>query len=79
MPTLFYIFGFRFYFWSNEHEPIHVHVEKGDAEAKFNINPVELVYNHGFRPNELKLIESLVEENAEVILEHWKVRNPKNE
>ena len=52
MPTLFYIFGFRFYFWSNEHEPIHVHVEKGDAEAKFNINPVELVYNHGFRPNE---------------------------
>lgn len=72
MPTLFYIFGFRFYFWSNEHEPIHVHVEKGDAEAKFNISPVELVYNHGFRPNELKLIESLVEENAEVILERFR-------
>ena len=48
MPTIFIIFGYRFYFWSNEHNPIHVHVEKGDCEAKYHINPLELVENYGF-------------------------------
>ncbi|WP_317576164.1 DUF4160 domain-containing protein [Segatella copri] len=26
MPTIFIFFGFRFMFYSNDHEPIHVHV-----------------------------------------------------
>ena len=42
MPTIFILFGFRFMFYANDHEPIHVHVIKGD-----------------------------VEENQEVIAEHW--------
>ena len=32
MPTLFTLFGLRFMFYSNDHEPIHVHVVKGGAE-----------------------------------------------
>ena len=28
MPTVLYINGFRFFFYMNEHEPIHIHVEK---------------------------------------------------
>ena len=72
MPTLFYLFGYRFYFWSNDHEPIHVHVSKGDSEAKFNVNDVELIDNYGFKKNELRLIESLIEENKEVITARWK-------
>ena len=28
MPKIFEYFGFIFYFFSNEHEPIHVHVKK---------------------------------------------------
>ena len=31
MPTLFTVFGFRFMFYSNDHEPIHIHVLKGGA------------------------------------------------
>ena len=71
MPTLFYIFGYRFYFWSNDHDPIHVHISKGDAEAKFNVVNVELIENYGFKKNELRLIESLIEENKEVIIARW--------
>ena len=71
MPTIFIIFGYRFYLWSNEHNPIHVHVEKGDCEAKYHINPLELVENYGFKCNELKMIESIIEENTEVIINHW--------
>jgi hypothetical protein len=71
MPTIFVIFGFRFLFYSNDHSPIHVHVVKGGAKAKYNLFPVELIENQGFKPAELKLIESIIEENVETISEHW--------
>lgn len=33
MPTVFELFGLRFFFYSDDHPPIHVHVERGDDEA----------------------------------------------
>lgn len=71
MPTLFILFGFRFFFWSNEHDPIHVHISKGDAEAKYNIESLELVENYGFKKSELRLIEAVLEENKEIIIDRW--------
>jgi hypothetical protein len=41
MPTIFEYFGLIFYFYSNEHNPVHVHVKKGDKETIFEL----LVYN----------------------------------
>ncbi|MBC8167612.1 MAG: DUF4160 domain-containing protein, partial [Bryobacteraceae bacterium] len=36
MPTILYVQGWRFYFYSNEgNEPMHVHAVKGDAECKY--------------------------------------------
>ncbi|MBY0346703.1 MAG: DUF4160 domain-containing protein [Hydrotalea flava] len=36
MPTVFYIFGWQLFFYSNKgNEPIHIHAEKGDMECKF--------------------------------------------
>jgi hypothetical protein len=58
-------------FYANDHEPIHVHVIKGDVSAKFALFPVMLVKNNGLKPSELKLVESVIEENQEVIAEHW--------
>ena len=37
MPKIFEYFGFIFLFYSNEHEPIHVHVIKDGREAIFEI------------------------------------------
>ena len=64
MPTIFILFGFRFMFYANDHEPIHVHVVKGDIRAKFSLN-------HGLKPAELKMVEAVIEENREIIAEHW--------
>ena len=71
MPTIFILFGFRFMFYANDHEPIHVHVVKGNISAKFTLFPVELIESNGLKPVELKLVESVIEENEEVISEHW--------
>jgi len=71
MPTIFKFFGFAFLFYSNDHEPIHVHVVKGKQRAKFSIFPVRLVDNNGLSKSELKMVEAIIEENQEIIAEHW--------
>jgi hypothetical protein len=59
-------------FYSNDHEPIHVHVVKGGAEARFQVLPeVVLLDNRGLKPAELKLAESIMEENKEIIAARW--------
>ena len=70
MPTIFILFGFRFMFYANDHDPIHVHVIKDDVNAKFTLFPVALVKNNGLKSSEIKLVESVIEENQEIIAEH---------
>ena len=73
MPTLLILFGLRFYFYTNDHQPIHIHVENADGEAKFELeNEVKLIYNKGLKKKDLRLAESIIEENAENFIEHWK-------
>ena len=73
MPTVFILFGYIFKFYSDDHEPIHVHVVKDRKEAKYNVSPnVEQVFNHGFNQHEISIIEGIIEENVEVIIDRWK-------
>ena len=72
MPELFRLFGIRFFFFSNEHLPIHVHIENADGDAKFEIKPVKLVNNNCIKNKDLKLAESIIEENEELIEKRWK-------
>jgi hypothetical protein len=37
MPKFFEYLGFTFYFWINEHLPIHIHVKKGEYESTFDL------------------------------------------
>ena len=73
MPTLLTIFGLRFFFYTREHEPIHVHVEYADGIAKYNLleDRVELVENKGLKPASLRLAESILEENRENFIKEW--------
>ncbi|MDB5110645.1 MAG: hypothetical protein JWR67_1759 [Mucilaginibacter sp.] len=72
MPELFRLFGIRFFFFSNEHLPIHVHIENSDGDAKFTIKPVKLTVNNGIKNKDIKLAESIIEENEELIEKRWK-------
>ena len=72
MPLLFTFFGLRFMFYSNDHEPIHVHVVKGKGKVKENAKfKIKLVENNGLQSNELKMAEMVIEENKELIAEKW--------
>ena len=72
MPTILLAFGLRFYFYSEEHMPIHVHVENADGRAKFSLEPnVELVKNEGMKPKDLKKAKALCETFQEEFIEKW--------
>jgi len=72
MPELFRLFGIRFFFFSNEHLPIHIHVKNADGSAKFEISPVKLVENNGMKNKDVHLAESIIEENEDLIALKWK-------
>ena len=56
MPTLLILFGLRFFFYSEDHEPMHVHVQRDNNTAKFDFSGDEvfLVYNHGLSAQDIK-------------------------
>lgn len=72
MPTVLRIDGLRFFFYSLEGgEPPHIHVERGDAVAKFWLEPVRLAESHGFRSHELRRLRMLASEHRDRFLEAW--------
>ena len=72
MPTLLVIFGLRFYFFANEHLPIHVHLENADGLAKIALEPeIKLVENNGIKPKDIKRAMSIVEQYREEFIEKW--------
>jgi len=73
MPELFRMFGMKFFFFSLEHTPIHIHVRNTDGKAKFNLIPeIQLIEAKGMRPKDLVLAEALITEKKEEIIEKWK-------
>ncbi len=75
MPTVFRYRGFRFFFYSNEgdpREPIHVHVEKAEAEAKFWLHAeVRVAYNDGYDARTLRELLDVAAANRGRIERAW--------
>jgi hypothetical protein len=72
MPTVFEQDGFRFFFYSNDHRPIHVHVRKGGGEAVFVVEgEVELRESAGMKLKDLSRAEDLAKEHREAIIAYW--------
>lgn len=72
MPKIFEQDGYMFFFYSNDHLPVHVHVRYGGGEAIFIIeNEISLRESAGLKVKELSKAEKLAEENKELILKKW--------
>lgn len=75
MPVVFRVRGFRFFFYSNEgtpREPVHIHVDKDEMEAKFWLRPeVRVAYNDGYDARTLRELLEIVEANRERIERAW--------
>lgn len=73
MPTLLNLFGLCFFFYSEEHLPMHVHIQNADGKAKIAIDPeVTLIENTGIKPRDLKRALEITKMYQEEFIKAWK-------
>ena len=75
MPRVLEVNGYRFFFFSNEGDPrgpCHIHVRKGNALAKFWLEPeIELADSIGFTAGDLRFIKNTIHDNLTLMVEAW--------
>ncbi|WP_417912148.1 DUF4160 domain-containing protein [Candidatus Electronema sp. TJ] len=81
MPKLYEYLGIIIYFWSNEHEPVHVHGGCQDRESKAElfienggVTEIRITDVKGRKPldtAELRHFEKLVHQKADEIVQKW--------
>lgn len=81
MPSIFEYLGILLFFYSNEHEPIHVHAKHNECESKAElyivkgeITEIKIMKVRGRKPltgSALKNFEDFLEEYADRIVKKW--------
>lgn len=75
MPVVFRYQSYKFFFYSNEGnplEPAHIHVRLAGKEAKFHLVPdVSVVRNDGFDARTMRLLLNVVMDNQHYLEEKW--------
>lgn len=75
MLVVFRYKGYRFFFFSNEGdplEPLHIHVRRGEAAAKFWLLPhASVAESFGMNATELRELMRVAEEKKELIERFW--------
>lgn len=75
MPAVFRWRGFRFHFYSDEgdpREPLHVHVAKDGADAKFWLRPeVTVAYSRSYNAKTLAELGEQVQRRRDEIEQTW--------
>lgn len=73
MPEIFRFYGYTFFFYSREHEPLHVHVEGKGGKAKYEWNGVSFVLKeiYNVKTGDQRRIEQVIEDNKDLIVKYW--------
>lgn len=75
MPEIFNLYGFSFFFWSREHEPVHVHVEGSDGYATYDWNEEMNVFVerecYNIKAGDLKKIKKAIDARRQEIFDKW--------
>jgi hypothetical protein len=76
MPTVLFSMGWRFFFYANEgNEPIHVHCQKAEKEAKFwldreNYEAIE-DFSYRMSPADIRTVKKLIYVHFEDLEREW--------
>jgi len=71
MPTVLRIDGYRFFFFSDEHMPQHIHIEKADSYVRVVLDTLEVTDSYKISKKEIGKLVKLVEENQEELKGAW--------
>lgn len=76
MPTILFIMGWRFFFYSNEgNEPIHIHCQKGDMDCKYWLDrknfDINEEYSYNMNNKDKRDVKKIIFEYFEYIETEW--------
>ena len=76
MPTILMISGWRFFFYANErNEPIHIHCQKAEAEAKYwlDVDDFEAIEAHRYNmsPADRRTVRRIIFDHFDYIVSEW--------
>jgi len=76
MPTILFVMGWRFFFYSNEkNEPIHIHCLKAEKECKYWLDienfALEEAYSYNMNNKDKRGVKRIIFEYFEFIENEW--------
>jgi hypothetical protein len=76
MPTVLMLFGWRFFFYANErNEPIHIHCQKAEAEAKYwlDVESFEAIEAHSYNmsASDKRTVRRIIFEHFDYLVGEW--------
>ena len=76
MPTILYIDGWRFFFYSNErNEPIHIHCQKAEKECKYWLDrdnfDITEAFSYRMNNKDKRIVKKIIFEYFELIEKAW--------
>ena len=74
MPEVYRNFGFLFFFYSREHDPIHIHVEGEEGLLIYDLIEDQFVLREKMgkiKANSKRKIEKSLTENKQLIIDKW--------
>jgi uncharacterized protein (DUF885 family) len=71
MGTIFHFRHIKFVVRTRDHAPPHVHVLRGDCEAKIEIQSRKVIRNIGYSSTDLKRIIKFITEREDQFMEAW--------
>jgi len=71
MPTVLRVEGFRFFFFSDEHLPTHIHIEKADAYARIELDTLKVTDSYNLNSKELKKLLKIIDKNHIELQRSW--------
>ena len=71
MPTVLRIHGYRFFFFSDEHMPKHIHIEKGGSYLRVELDTYKVTDSYDISLKEITKVVKLVKENKETLEGAW--------
>lgn len=71
VPTVLRINGYRFFFFSDEHLPQHIHIEKAGSYVRIELATLKVTDSYKISSKEINKLIKLVEENKETLKGAW--------
>ena len=76
MPTILFVMGWRFFFYSNEgDEPIHIHCRRAEKECKYWLDTenyaLDQAYSFSMNNKDKREVKKIIFEYFEFIEQEW--------